>query len=338
MLMLPDEERRWIIPGFLKGCQLIKKSNIRCILTSAPPHSVHLLGLLLRIFCRTAWIADFRDPWTHPYYPLGRATCKLSASIEQFLERTVIRNSHYTVSTTEELNKIFRELYGDLCSSRFVTIQNGFDKEKFCKLQGNQKESKFTITYTGTLYAGRSPLPVMKAVNSIINSGRIAKDDIKINLVGECEYIDGIRTSEIAASLNLESVVNIVGQVPHTTSLEIMMRSHIGLVLAPDQPFQIPAKIYEYLGAGLNILVIGGAGATKALIESQSVGAAFDGEEEEEIENFILDAICRWKSGEEIFLYDASKFDVVNLVGLLALTLSESQNKVRALRSYCSEG
>jgi hypothetical protein len=42
----------------------IVDNNIDTIVTSGPPHSLHLIGLELKQKIDLKWIADFRDPWT----------------------------------------------------------------------------------------------------------------------------------------------------------------------------------------------------------------------------------------------------------------------------------
>ena len=49
-------------------CKLFKKyiqeNNIETVITTGPPHSLHLIGLHLKRQLGINWIADFRDPWT----------------------------------------------------------------------------------------------------------------------------------------------------------------------------------------------------------------------------------------------------------------------------------
>jgi hypothetical protein len=42
----------------------IVENNIDTIVTSGPPHSLHLIGLELKQKLDLKWFADFRDPWT----------------------------------------------------------------------------------------------------------------------------------------------------------------------------------------------------------------------------------------------------------------------------------
>src|SRR5258708_14875840 len=52
------------LPRALSACRrAIAEQQPEALLTSGPPHQVHLLGLALKRRYGLPWIADFRDPW-----------------------------------------------------------------------------------------------------------------------------------------------------------------------------------------------------------------------------------------------------------------------------------
>ena len=106
-ILLPDENRNWIIPALLKGCREIEKDNINLVFTSCPPYSSHLIGLLLKTLYDIVWVADFRDPWVKPFnkhlYPVSKG----SLLIEGILEKYVIKNADLVITTTSKLNNEF---------------------------------------------------------------------------------------------------------------------------------------------------------------------------------------------------------------------------------------
>ena len=75
-LLLPDENRNWIIPAVLRAASVIQKNNIEVLFTTAPPFSSHLVGLLLKKMFNIKWIADFRDPWIKPFNKILYPTCQ----------------------------------------------------------------------------------------------------------------------------------------------------------------------------------------------------------------------------------------------------------------------
>jgi hypothetical protein len=51
-----------------------------------------------------------------------------------------------------------------------------------------------------------------------------------------------------------------------------MAKSDVLLILQPDYPLQVPAKIYEYVTAGRPLFVLGGEGATANLVHRHRLG------------------------------------------------------------------
>ena len=62
---VPDPRRYWKKYAIKEALSIINKQDIACIITTGPPHSVHLIGLELKKKTGIKWLADFRDPWTN---------------------------------------------------------------------------------------------------------------------------------------------------------------------------------------------------------------------------------------------------------------------------------
>ena len=67
-LFVPDPRVGWVKPSvrFLK--KYLKAHPVDVIVTTGPPHSMHLIGEKLHKATGIPWIPDFRDPWTRMYY------------------------------------------------------------------------------------------------------------------------------------------------------------------------------------------------------------------------------------------------------------------------------
>lgn len=55
LVYLPDNYSGWFMPAVLKGFQLINKNKIDAIITTGPPHSVHLIGLIFKLIFKIQW-------------------------------------------------------------------------------------------------------------------------------------------------------------------------------------------------------------------------------------------------------------------------------------------
>lgn len=292
LLALPDSNRNWIIPATFHAVREIKREKINCVITTSPPVSVNLIGLLVKIITGVKWVADFRDPWLneagnkrlHP-------TCALSLKIERYLEKKVLQKADSVLTTTEKLRDRYREQYNNLPKDKFITVYNGFDENAFSGLSNLRKYKKFTLTYAGTLYLGRTPQPVFIAIKNLIEQDKISQEKICIKLIGNCDNIDGCSTSEMIHSYGLDTVVEVLKPVPYSKVLEIISKSHIALLFAPNQAMQIPAKLYDYIGAGIPVLALADPGATASLINTKKIGKAFEPDDVKGIADFLLQAV-----------------------------------------------
>ena len=61
---IPDARVLWVKPSIKFLSTYISKHQIDIIITTGPPHSLHLIGLGLKSKHSLKWFADFRDPWT----------------------------------------------------------------------------------------------------------------------------------------------------------------------------------------------------------------------------------------------------------------------------------
>lgn len=286
-LTLPDGERNWVLPAVLSGLRIIRRDGIDCVLTSCPPYSVHLIGLYLKALTGVGWIADFRDPWMTTGSKRLYQTCALSLGIERWIEGQVVKRSDMVLFNTSNLRDAYRKRYASEPERKFVYAPNGFDPAAFSGYRGLERFAEFTITYTGSLYLGRTPEPVFAAIKLLIDEGRIRPRDLRVKLIGNCRSIGGAAAQTVIDSYGLASVVEVSDAVPYSTAVEIISRSHLALLLAPDQPYQIPAKVYDYIGAGAGILAIAEKGATADFVDSTGAGRAFSPSDIEGIKGFI---------------------------------------------------
>lgn len=321
----PDSERSWVIPATLKALIEIKKRHLDCILTSSPPHSSHLIGLILKKLLNIKWVADFRDPWIDILQnKTPRIRTILTDKIEAWIENQVVLNADKVITTTDEHRKTIESRYGAESDNKFIYIPNGFDTLKFSNSGLPARYEKFTISYAGTIYLNRSPEPLFKAIHKLITSKRVNSSEINFKLFGNCEQIDGKSISSIINAYNLDEVVEVLGPIPLNDAIHTMQRSHLLLLLVTSiQSINIPAKIYDYFGSGTKILAITESGATAELIKATRSGVCFAPNDTDEVAEYIYNQ-CRTENRDHL-RNDANlyrQFDTQVLTEKLANVLS----------------
>ena len=84
---IPDARVRWVKPSVKYLGKWLGENQVDAIITTGPPHSVHLIGLgLKKKNPKLKWIADFRDPWSDMDYlddfKMGKNARKKMAELE----------------------------------------------------------------------------------------------------------------------------------------------------------------------------------------------------------------------------------------------------------------
>ena len=91
-LFIPDARKSWVRPSVQYLSTYIKDYGIGTIITTGPPHSLHLIGLQLKKSDNIQWVADFRDPWTTIGYHKQLKLTKAAQKKHKLLEKSVLTN------------------------------------------------------------------------------------------------------------------------------------------------------------------------------------------------------------------------------------------------------
>jgi glycosyltransferase involved in cell wall biosynthesis len=309
---IPDEYVGWIPPAIVAGWQAIRRHRIEHLLSSAPSSTGHLIGLALARLTGLPWTALFQDPWTYPS-PLWwelKPTSAVSVHAETAMERAVVRRANVVVCFTDRHASWLRQSYPTLPADKFVTIPNGFDGEEMAAAADTGGTSightvrtneldQFVMTYAGSLYNRRSPLPLFRALASLIDSGRIPASRLRVDLIGRCDMADGVPTAELARRCGLEGCVNLTGPLDRLEAIRRMQQSDLLLLLAEDLTLQIPGKTYEYLNSGRPILAFTSTGAVAELLQRTGGAWIVDPGDAAGVTSALWDAYRHWSEGLE---------------------------------------
>jgi len=249
------------LPRAARACAAALRAHpADAVLTSGPPHCVHTLGLYLKRRYGLPWAADFRDPWIANSYDPGDGR-GVWGQLAARVERAVLRSADTVVANAPLAAELLRGAYPEQ-RSKIVSITNGYDEENFAGRSVSTSE-EFTddvidIVHTGSLYMGRDPRPLLDAISDLGTDTGPGQEPFRLCLYGMNE--DSKLATEIEHR-GLGATVQIIGQVPYFHALQAMMRARILLLLdTPGRRIGVPAKLYEYIGAGRPILALGERG------------------------------------------------------------------------------
>ncbi|CEJ71429.1 hypothetical protein BN1195_03777 [Chryseobacterium oranimense G311] len=168
---IPDARVFWVKPSVKFLEQYLKENKIDVVVTSGPPHSLHMIGLGLKEkFPNLKWIADFRDPWTEISYYKHLKLTKSSDRKHRQLESAVFKKADITLATSYTDAENFRK-----AGANAVCITNGFDEEakkQKSEIVKGQKNETFTLSYIGVLEQLRNPENLWKVLDELIKENK----------------------------------------------------------------------------------------------------------------------------------------------------------------------
>ncbi|MPT32367.1 MAG: glycosyl transferase family 1 [Chryseobacterium sp.] len=313
---IPDARKFWVRPSiqFLK--QYLKENNIDVLVTTGPPHSLHLIGLgLKKELPNLKWIADFRDPWTEiSYYKHLKLTSGSDRKHRQ-LEKSVFENADLTLATSYTDAENFKKN-----GANAFCITNGFDEsensrvgelesERIRKSEGNETlkspnpktlKTKFTLSYVGVLEQLRNPENLWKALENLCKTNSYFANDLELKFVGR---VDDKILNEIESSVLKNNIKNL-GYLSHNDSVNEMQNSDLLLITNfPNESSKgiIPGKLFEYLATGKQIISFGPKDAdVETILNKTKAGKHFDYQSNLGILEFISSLYEDWKSGKSI--------------------------------------
>ena len=253
-MYFPDYARGWLIRAANCPRALMDERRFDVVVTSGPPHSVHLAGLLaVRGRSEPLWI-DMRDPWTtgNPRYLADAQLSRAEWFVLSQLEKLVFRRARKVIANTPEVTSCLRAAEPSL---DVVYFPNGIDSAELPARDPNIVQ-RCSIACVGTLYGGRNLSSVLGAMRTVLAQRSPEKTELRLTVAGPIDSTHREQLLRDIAALSLEALIDIRGIVPRAQALEILNGSHLALVLAQGQPMQVPAKLYESVGMGVATLVI----------------------------------------------------------------------------------
>ena len=266
-LIVPDLELvGWLPFALSRAVGVALRRRPDCVITSSPPHSGHLVGLVLQGM-GLPWVADFRDGWTfeptRPRFPLA-AQRRLDAALEQL----VAARADAVVGVTPPIADDLRDRHG----AHATTITNGFDPDEAAgDPDGWGAElavDRHSFVYTGSLsYAGNSADPLLRALDVL----RCEHPDQLARL--EILFAGPITGTEREALTSRADAVRILGRLPRERTLALQRAADSLVLIAGDhRPSVATGKLFEYLAADRPILVLGERSVAARIVESTRSG------------------------------------------------------------------
>ena len=293
-LVIPDARVIWNRHAYTKAVELLRESPYDIVLTTAPPHSTHLIGAKLKKnFPNITWVTDFRDPWSEIFYLKLAKQMKFALLINKYLERKIIAKADLNIVVSDFISEC-------LPQGNKITINNSFDPAKF-DLSTFNSSTKYRIKYIGKITEGQDFETFLKG----LELSNLKPNKVELSLIG---------TFEQQPAYDCSHNINLINYLPHAEATKEMINAELLILLINDYPQNrgmLTTKLFEYLGANTPILCIGPKNGNAASIISQcSAGEIFDYGDNSSIANYLDISYQKWEDNKNFRTTNNSFYSV----------------------------
>jgi glycosyltransferase involved in cell wall biosynthesis len=317
-IFIPDARKFWIRPSvkFLSG--YLSENTVETVITTGPPHSMHLIGLGLKKKLNIKWIADFRDPWTMIDFYRTLLLTKCADKKHHRLEKEVLDRADQIIVVSETMKQEF----SGLTSKNIVVIPNGFDEDNIKDVR-IENDLKFSIVYTGIMNPAREPKKLWQVLTELINEDKNFAEDLDLLFIGNIDY----SVIENISTFSLNKYFSKIDFMAHDHVIQYQKKAQVLLLPLNDAPNArgiVTGKLFEYLAARRPIIAIGPAdGDAAAIINDTKSGRIFDFNDSMNLKNHIKELYEKYKTGNlEVNSIQIEKFSRKNLTDELAKVIT----------------
>jgi len=305
-VFIPDARRFWIKPSVKFLNNWLESNKVDAIVSTGPPHSMHLIAEGIHRKTNLPWLADFRDPWTNIDFADDLNMTSYAKKKNARLEKLVVNSASIITVVSEVMQQEFQAL----TNKKVEVITNGFDPDDFTIDNSLLiKDGKFSIVHTGSLNNRRNQPALWQAISELRTENQDFEKECVIRLIGK----NDVSIKESLQQFDLLECTDFVDYLPHN---EIIAQQKSASVLLlsinnygeAENGFFTPkatltGKLFEYIAASKPILMIGPIDGQAADVVRDAGGFVFD-----------FNAVTQIKTGLlNLFNSRNVKFDTANI-------------------------
>ena len=300
-LFIPDARCWWVKPSVRYLKEYLKNHPVDAIISTGPPHSMHLIAMKLKEDLGIPWIADFRDPWTEIDYYDELHLSRWADRKHHKLEYEVLTKADKIVTIGWECAKGL----GKLGNRNVRVIPNGYDWDFDPNEEKAPLTKEFTLTHLGVVGPARNAPVLWQALQELKNEVNGFGKALKIRFVGQVDR----SVIESMESCGLTENMELIPHVPHDEVKQLQESSQVLLLLinnAPNAKGIVTGKLYEYLASLRPIFAIGPEdGDAARVIKEAQAGQTVGFEDKEQMKGVLRSLFQKYR--EEGLPYNTIK-------------------------------
>lgn len=291
-LFIPDPRIGWVRPSVKYLTKYLEEHPVDVMVTTGPPHSMHLIGRGVKKATGVRWIADFRDPWTQMFYFKHLGLLPFARRKHLRLEKSVLDAADAVIAVSPPVRDDFQAR----TSTPVHLVTNGFDPSDF-DFADEAPDGFFNLVHTGLFASDGNPLELWKVLAAKCAADDAFKAKLRIRLAGKVdrEIVQALEDAGLG-----DNLVQL-GYLPHKETVREQRGAAVLMLPLRQEPEYakvLPGKIFEYLAARRPVLGIGQAdGAAATILRDTGAGEMYDWDSVQPVAAFMDEAWTRFQDG-----------------------------------------
>ncbi len=286
---IPDARKFWIRPSVNYLTTWLQSNHVDAIVSTGPPHSMHLIAHEIKKRTGLPWLADFRDPWTNiDFYEELRLSRRADRKHHE-LEASVVQLADRVTVVSPTMEREFREDH----HRDILTLTNGFDEDDISfenVLPHN--DLRLGIAHIGTMNPSRNPQGLWTAISEMVKDDKSLLSHINIRLIGRVDH--SVKTA--VQQSGLQSITDYIDYIPHNQVVAWQQGASVLLLLlnqSKNAQGILPGKFFEYMATGRPILCLGPKNSdAAAILRETGSGVCLEYDDVEGITSWIQDQLA----------------------------------------------